>query len=207
MAFKKKTWKDRLVEYSGRRLLKRISGSADSQMVVDVTRNEGTVSQAGDAFSAANMNDLEQRIADAFTEATNSFQAGVDTLYNKCKSCGATPSAKTPTAISTSIQSIYTNRYNAGVAAGKVQNVTVKRVSWKPYDNNVLSYTVNVGAGRELYKTLFPVYRQGGQVQGGIDSEFTISYGYNATTGILTISVPNKYTTGNTQVFDIYTIN
>lgn len=66
MAFARKVWKDRLVEFAGRRLLKRVSGSADSQMVVDVTRNEGTVSQAGDAFSAANMNDLEQRIADEF---------------------------------------------------------------------------------------------------------------------------------------------
>lgn len=73
MAFVKKTWKDRLVEFPGRRLLKRISGSADSQMVVDVTRNEGTVSQGGDAFSAANMNDLEQRIADEFGEVNNNL--------------------------------------------------------------------------------------------------------------------------------------
>lgn len=75
MAFKKKIWKDRLVEFSGRRLLKRISGSADSQMVVDVTRNEGTVSQAGDAFSAANMNDLEQRIADEFNSVSTVLTA------------------------------------------------------------------------------------------------------------------------------------
>lgn len=47
-----------------------------------------------------------------------SFQAGVDTLYNKCSSCGATPSEKTPTAISTAIQTIYNNRYNEGVNAG-----------------------------------------------------------------------------------------
>lgn len=73
MAFKKKTWKDRLVEFAGRRTLKRISGSADSQMVVDVSRNEGTVSQAGDAFSAANMNDLEQRIADEFSSINNNL--------------------------------------------------------------------------------------------------------------------------------------
>lgn len=68
MAFKKKTWKNRLVEFAGRRTLKRVSGSADSTLVVDVSRNEGTVSQEGDAFSAANMNDLEQRIADGFSE-------------------------------------------------------------------------------------------------------------------------------------------
>lgn len=78
MAFVKKTWKDRLVEFPGRRLLKRISGSADSQMVVDVTRNEGTVSQGGDAFSAANMNDLEQRIADEFGEVNNNLISVTD---------------------------------------------------------------------------------------------------------------------------------
>lgn len=44
----------------------------------------------------------------------SSFQAGVDTLYNKCVSCGSTPSNKTPTAISNSIQSIYNNRYSSG---------------------------------------------------------------------------------------------
>ena len=48
-----------------------------------------------------------------------SFQNGVDTLYNKCVSCGSTPSNKTPTAISNAIQSIYTNRYNEGYNAGK----------------------------------------------------------------------------------------
>lgn len=51
----------------------------------------------------------------------SNFQAGVDTLYNKCKSCGSTPSSKTPTAISNSIQSIYTNRYNEGYNSGRTQ--------------------------------------------------------------------------------------
>lgn len=71
MAFEKKTWVDRLSEFAGRRLLTRVSGSADGQMVVDVTRAEGNVSREGDAFSAANMNDLEQRIADEFEEVSN----------------------------------------------------------------------------------------------------------------------------------------
>ena len=53
-----------------------------------------------------------------YSNLSKSFQAGVDTLYNKCKSCGSTPSNKTPTAISTAIQSIYTNRYNSGYNAG-----------------------------------------------------------------------------------------
>ena len=59
---------------------------------------------------------------------TANFQAGVDTLYNKCVSCGSTPSSKTPTAISNAIQSIYTNRYNAGVSATKKGNATASQV-------------------------------------------------------------------------------
>ena len=48
-----------------------------------------------------------------------SFQDGVDTLYNKCVSCGQTPSDKSPTAIANAIQSIYNNRYNEGRAQGQ----------------------------------------------------------------------------------------
>ena len=73
----------------------------------------------------------------------SSFQAGVDTLYNKCVSCGSTPSSKTPTAISNSIQSIYTNRYNAGVSATKKGNAVA---------SNVLSgktFTSTAGVGIE----------------------------------------------------------
>ena len=47
-----------------------------------------------------------------------SFQDGVDTLYNKCISCGQTPSSKSPTSISNAIQDIYNNRYNEGYNNG-----------------------------------------------------------------------------------------
>lgn len=50
---------------------------------------------------------------------TTSFQAGVNTLYNACVSCGVTPSAKTPAAISAAISTISTNRYNAGRTQGQ----------------------------------------------------------------------------------------
>jgi len=66
MGFVKKTWKDRLVEFAGRRSLTKVSGSVDGVMIVDVMRSEGNVSQVGDTFSAENMNDLEDRIADTF---------------------------------------------------------------------------------------------------------------------------------------------
>lgn len=60
MSFQKKVWKDRLSENPTRRTLTPTDGT--SSFDVDVTRNEGTIMQQGDAFSAENMNDLENRI-------------------------------------------------------------------------------------------------------------------------------------------------
>lgn len=69
-----------------------------------------------------------------------SFQGGVDTLYNKCKSRGATPSAKTPTAIASAIDKIYTDRYNAGFSAGK-NDATIQTREVSGSQNNFSSYT------------------------------------------------------------------
>lgn len=71
-----------------------------------------------------------------------SFQAGVDTLYNKCSSCGATPSAKTPTAISTAIQKIYTDRYNAGLSAATLSKCEVLATA-SNQDQTSLSHTTS----------------------------------------------------------------
>ena len=65
MSFVKKTWKDRLVEFAGRRRLLNVDTGED--FVVDVTREEGLVTQVGDAYSAENMNDLESRIESGFS--------------------------------------------------------------------------------------------------------------------------------------------
>lgn len=54
-----------MVEFAGRRKLTNVSNS--SSVVYDVERAEGVVQQEGTAFSAANMNDLETRIANAIT--------------------------------------------------------------------------------------------------------------------------------------------
>ena len=72
MGFVQKTWKDRVAEYINRRTLTKEDGTTE---VVTVARSEGTVSQEGDAFSADNMNDLEQRIADEFSELNSSLTA------------------------------------------------------------------------------------------------------------------------------------
>jgi hypothetical protein len=72
MAFLQKTWKDRVAEYINRRVLTKEDGTTE---LVSVERSEGTISQEGDAFSAANMNDLEQRIANEFSEQNKNLVA------------------------------------------------------------------------------------------------------------------------------------
>ena len=72
MAFVTKTWKDRMVEFAGRRKLKNVS--TNEEVLYDVSRSEGTVMQAGDAFSAANMNNLEQRIKKEFDTVNSSLR-------------------------------------------------------------------------------------------------------------------------------------
>lgn len=58
MAFNKKVWKDRISEYPNRRTIN------DGYVTKSVTvgRDEGTITEEGDAFNASNMNDLEDRI-------------------------------------------------------------------------------------------------------------------------------------------------
>ena len=78
MGFVKKTWTNRISEYPNRRTI----NDGYVTKVVTVGRDEGTVTQAGDAFTAENMNDLETRIesaideADAYVEVTGTLTAG-----------------------------------------------------------------------------------------------------------------------------------
>ncbi|MED9903585.1 MAG: hypothetical protein UFG06_05315, partial [Lachnospiraceae bacterium] len=76
MAFEQKTWEDRITEYPTRRTLTKTDGSSE---MVTVERSEGSVSKEGDAFSAANMNDLENRIAETFGSC--SFDVKEDGAY------------------------------------------------------------------------------------------------------------------------------
>lgn len=75
MAFVTKTWKDRLVEFSGRRKLKNVS--TNEEIIYDVSRSEGTIMQVGDQFSAENMNNLEQRIKTEFDSVYSSLGGNI----------------------------------------------------------------------------------------------------------------------------------
>ena len=76
MAFVKKTWKDRIVQYANRRLLTKSGGEVEQ---VTVTRDEGTISEAGDQFNASNMNNLEQRVKDGFDDVDTALSGKVNT--------------------------------------------------------------------------------------------------------------------------------
>lgn len=67
MAFVKKTWQARISEYPNRRTITDENGVTKP---VTVGRAEGTVTQEGDGFTSENMNDLEQRVYDAFQSLT-----------------------------------------------------------------------------------------------------------------------------------------
>lgn len=97
MAFAKKTWKARLVEFAGRRALKNVA--TEETVIYDVSRNEGTVSQAGDAFSATNMNDLESRIESEFNNlnasgAITGYEVTEDGAYISYKNPGTGETVK-----------------------------------------------------------------------------------------------------------------
>ena len=64
--YQQKTWKDRISEFPSRRML---TGDGGTTETVTVLRDEGNVSVEGDEWNAANMNDLEERINQAFTES------------------------------------------------------------------------------------------------------------------------------------------
>ena len=64
MAFKQNLWTDGKSQYPGRRSIE-VNGETK---FVRIERDEGIVTTEGDEFNAANMNNLEERIAQAFAE-------------------------------------------------------------------------------------------------------------------------------------------
>lgn len=165
MAFVTKTWKDRLVEYAGRRKLKNVA--TGEEVLMDVSRSEGTVSQAGDAFSAANMNNLEQRIKNEFDTVNSSFAYDENGIYGyRRKVDGA--DAVIP--------------FKSGNDVKVISLSGTGRVS----KNIDFSYLTNYSA---LTNDAFAVCPTGVQNYGSSpNTSLTISTSYNAKTGILTVT-------------------
>lgn len=85
--FTKGNWENRNVQYPKRRRLTEVEGQPN---IYDVDREEGTIVSEGSAFSAENMNGLENRIETAFDSIEtkiNTARAGVQ-LYSSNGSNG-----------------------------------------------------------------------------------------------------------------------
>ena len=86
MAFERKTWVDRDVQYPGRRTLINTEDSTEFENVI-VERAETSVTEPGDLFRAGtdtdlgSMNNLEKRIYDAFSEIFDIIDEGIDGVY------------------------------------------------------------------------------------------------------------------------------
>lgn len=192
MPFTRKTWVDRLVEFAGRRKLTDVT--TQTVQTVDVARDEGNVSQEGTAFSAANMNDLEQRIADCVSAMETTFQNGVDTLYNKCVSRGATPSDKTPTAIAGAIDTIYSNRYSEGYTAGRSQgqqdvinNPAAYGIPLRSGYQKLVDFTQWPNEGRTITTTITDYSRYREISQSNIVVGIRVTYGHGSNGPEMTI--------------------
>lgn len=159
MAFSKKTWLDRIAEYPTRRRLKKSDGTDE---IVTVSREEGAISQEGDAFSAENMNDLEERVANEF-----------DSLNLKLDSANTNISKKqdASTAITTSNigkQSVrYANSAGSANAASKAyqdgNGADIASTYLKGTQNNgnfINRPSVNIGG---TICGLIPTYKQNSQ--------------------------------------------
>lgn len=131
MAFVKKTWKDRIVQYANRRLLTKSGGEVEQ---VTVTRDEGTISEAGDQFNASNMNDLEKRIKDGFDADTSALANKLDKSAIKVVSGTGTTNANgvvTPTDLGIPILS-----YNSHIILSAVSSNDGVVVNVGQYNQN-----------------------------------------------------------------------
>ena len=88
-----------------------------------------------------------------------SFQNGVDTIVDGCTTYGSTPSESTPSAIVESIETIYTDRYNAGGTATKKGNATAANVlSGKTFTFIVsISSFLSIIVTKELYLNKYDI--------------------------------------------------
>ncbi len=116
----------------------------------------------------------QQKLDDKLAEMESSFQAGCDTLVNKLKELGITPSSSSPTDIAAAIQTACSTYYNKGVAAAD------NRVN-----GNSASYKQGVTDADNRVDGNSASYKQGysnGYAQGKADADTTSAYnnGYNA---------------------------
>lgn len=82
------------------------------------------------------------------------FQNSVNLIYNKFVSQGTTPTAKTPAAISTAVDTLATTKYNAGKTAGKTE---AEAVTWETVEMSLFNGYVSLDSGASGQISSYPV--------------------------------------------------
>ena len=134
MGFVKKTWKDRLSAFPKRWKIK-FEGSAETQ-TAELELDDGTVITQGDRFNASTMNDLEQRIENAFNEASggvtsfNDRSGAVQSQSGDYSSSQITHiySDESTTDVQTAINTIEAEI--AGISTGSLETYDVSPGQW-----------------------------------------------------------------------------
>lgn len=194
MAFKKKTWIDRMVEYAGRRKITNVSTM--SAQIVDVERAEGVVSEEGTAINAVNMNDFEQRTADAFSTVQQEIE-GINSDLGALNDGG---NIKGMDAREDGVYITYVPTAGADAVTKKLGNVLYAGIltltsynqngpgnanfDLKPLLSNYASLTTANMCIEATYFKGFEARVNNLSIQGGTGYTYT----YDAMTGILTVS-------------------
>lgn len=172
--FSKKNWKDRVVEFPGRRRIRDVA--TGEEKVIDVSRNEGTILQEGDLYNALNMNDLERRAEEAFAALGEYVADGKSLIASAITSKGVATAADAEFAI-------------MAENVGKIK--TTPKVTSQGFSGAKQGVTIWARAGRTLWVNMFIYFKnmyypndQG--IPGGTGSTFAISY--NSSNGALVIS-------------------
>lgn len=116
MAFDKITWQNRISEFPNRRKIKNVSDN--SETIVDIYREEGTIQNEGMSFSASTMNNLEDRIGKMFPVSIENGGTGKTTAIEARQNLGIdisqTVGSWEPKLSSDGISPTYTTEYNVG---------------------------------------------------------------------------------------------
>lgn len=177
MAFSLKTWVNRISEYPNRRKLTHEDGSTE---LVTVARAEGQISAEGNAFSAEEMNDLENRIKGGFEEVTKSLVKHSHTW----DSITGKPSAFPP-----SSSDLLNKIYPVGSIYMSINNVSPQAFiggTWEQIKNRWL-----VGAGDE-----YAVGTYGGNAVHSHTQRMIFTANYAGNNGLM-------YTAGGTTPTDV----
>lgn len=186
MAFVKKDWANRISEYPNRRMLSIVEMASaletGTEIIVDVTRNEGEVSAEGDAFDETNMNDLEERISAGFDECLKFVSDGKTLVAN------AITAKKVPTAADATFEEMANNIGKITLGSGNATKSQVLNGRTFTNDDGV-EYTGTMSDYSDNVQTVTPSASQTGT------AEFDIPDGYHTK---IKVNAANVYNAGKT---------